>query len=99
MISYVAVVKPRQLHIELNATAKVHISPTKHNVRSFRHMVKRERVKKAIEAYGKPLPSTFEAFEEYFEEVLMKKVMDGHNTGEPSKHIENLQSTPHSSSR
>jgi hypothetical protein len=50
-------------------------------------MVKRERVKKAIEAYGKPLPSTFEAFEEYFEEVLMKKVMEGHNTGEPSKHI------------
>ena len=51
-------------------------------------MVKRERVKKAIfEVYGKPIPSTFEAFEEYFSEVLMKNLMDGHNSGDPSKHL------------
>ena len=78
---------PRQLHIEINSASKVHISPTKHNVRSLRHMLKRERVKKAIEVYGKPIPSTFEAFEEYFSEVLMKNLMDGHNSGDPSKHL------------
>ena len=50
-------------------------------------MVKRERVKKAIEIYGKPIPSTYEAFDEYFSAVLMKNLMDGHNTGDASKHL------------
>ena len=79
--------KPSQLHIDINSASKVHISPAKHNVRSLRHMLKRERVKKAIEVYGKPIPSTYEAFDEYFLEVLMKNLMDGHNTGDASKHL------------
>ena len=41
---WIAVVKPCQLHIEINAASKIHISQTKQNVCSFRHMVKRERV-------------------------------------------------------
>ena len=79
--------KPCQLHIEINAASKIHISQTKQNVRSLRHIVKRERVKKAIEIYGKPIPSTYEAFDEYFSAVLMKNLMDGHNTGGASKHL------------
>ena len=60
---WIAVVKPHQLHIEINAASKIHISQTKKNVCSLRHMVKRERVKNAIfEVYGKPIPSTYEAF-------------------------------------
>ena len=82
-----AVVKPRQLHIEINSATEVHISPTKQNVRSLRHMVKRERDRKAVEVLGKRIPSTFEAFEEYFQSILMKPLMDGHNSGDPSKHL------------
>ena len=51
---WIAVVKPRQLHIEINAASKIHRSQTKQNVPSLRRMVKRERVKKAIfEVYGR----------------------------------------------
>ena len=51
---WIAVVKPCQLHIEINAASKIHRSQTKQNVRSLRRMVKRERVKKAIfEVYGR----------------------------------------------
>ena len=50
-------------------------------------MVKRERDKKSVVALGKRIPSTFEALDEYFQSILMKNLMDGHNSGEPSKHL------------
>ncbi len=79
--------RPLQLHFELNARSSVHFSPTKHNVRALRHMVKSERERKSIKVLGTRVPSTFEAFKEYFDSILMMNLIEGHNSGDPLKHL------------
>ena len=89
-LTHCAVIKPWQLHIEINAASQVHISPTKQNICSPHHVVKHERdktVEVLASLLGKRIPSTFAAFEEYFQSILTKNLMDGHNSGEPSKHL------------
>ena len=41
----------------------------------------------SFEVYGKPISSTYEAFNEYFSESAVLILMDGHNTWDASKHF------------
>jgi hypothetical protein len=79
------VVKPRAIHIELNESGNVHISPTKKNVRALRYLVNRTRKEKTAEAVGGSAGS-FDGFEALMESILLGSLVEQHNT-DPAKHL------------
>ncbi len=63
-------VELQAIHIEVNESGDVHISPTKKNVRVVRHLVNTIRKSTTEEAIGGSA-GTFDGFEELMESMLL----------------------------
>jgi hypothetical protein len=79
LIFHSADVKPRSIHVEINSSGDVHISPTKKKVQALRHLVRRTRKAKMEAAMGSKNAGTFHGFESIFVPLLPGVVVQQHN--------------------